>query len=164
MYVYVYVCVCDCVCVYIYIYIYIYIFIYLFIEVQRGRVIQTAGNTKTMHALYHFANGLASNEGQRLARFKWTGIFFEYYENIVKHIMKYNRTSIWSHPVSLYVYHIMILVYFTVRSTSSGSAFVIVPILGAKTIFESISLWSQILPLYFLIRFTDLDPPYFCTI
>jgi hypothetical protein len=37
-------------------------------------------------------------------------------------------------------YHIMILVYFTVGSTSSGSAFVIAPKLGAKTIFESISL------------------------
>ncbi len=37
-------------------------------------------------------------------------------------------------------YHIMIFVYFTVGSTSSGSAFVIEPNLGAKTIFESISL------------------------
>ncbi len=37
-------------------------------------------------------------------------------------------------------YHIVILVYFTVGSTSSGSAFVIAPILGAKTIFESYSL------------------------
>ncbi len=35
----------------------------------------------------------------------------------------------------------MILVYFTIGSTSSGSAFVIAPILGAKTVFESISLW-----------------------
>jgi hypothetical protein len=51
------------------------------------------------------------------------------------------------------IYHIMILVYFTVGSTSSGSAFVIAPKLGAKTIFESISLWRQLLPLYFLIRF-----------
>jgi len=58
----------------------------------------------------------------------------------------------------------MILVYFTVGSTSSGSAFVIAPNLGAKTIFESISLWRQLLPLYFLIQFTDPDPPYFCTI
>jgi hypothetical protein len=38
------------------------------------------------------------------------------------------------------MYHIMILVYFTVGSTSSGSAFVIAPNLGTKTIFESISL------------------------
>ncbi len=38
------------------------------------------------------------------------------------------------------IYHIMILVFFTVGSTSSGSAFVIVANLGAKTIFESISL------------------------
>ena len=52
-------------------------------------------------------------------------------------------------------YHIMILFYFTVGSTSSGSAFVIVPKLGAKTIFESISLWRWLLPLYFLIRFFD---------
>jgi hypothetical protein len=37
-------------------------------------------------------------------------------------------------------YHIMIVFYFTVGSTSSGSAFVIAPKLGAKTIFESISL------------------------
>ncbi len=51
--------------------------------------------------------------------------------------------------------HIMILVYFTVGSTSSGSAFVIGPNLGAQTIFESISLWRQLLPLYFLIRFPD---------
>ncbi len=58
----------------------------------------------------------------------------------------------------------MILVYFTVGSTSSGSAFVIVPNLGAKTIFESISLGRQLLPPYFLIRFTDPDPPHFCTI
>jgi len=36
----------------------------------------------------------------------------------------------------------MILVYFTVGSTSSGSAFVIVPNLGAKTT-------------YFLIQFPD---------
>ncbi len=47
----------------------------------------------------------------------------------------------------------MILVYFTVGSTSSGSAFVIAQKLGDKTIFESISLWRQLLPLYFLIRF-----------
>ena len=58
----------------------------------------------------------------------------------------------------------MILVYFTVGSTSSGSAFVIAPILGTKTIFESISLWRQLLPLYFLIRFTNPDPPYFCKV
>jgi hypothetical protein len=38
------------------------------------------------------------------------------------------------------LYHIMILVYFTVGSTSSGSAFGIAPNLGTKTIFESISL------------------------
>jgi hypothetical protein len=37
-------------------------------------------------------------------------------------------------------YHIMILDYFTVGSTSSGSAFVIAPNLGSKTIFESILL------------------------
>ncbi len=43
-------------------------------------------------------------------------------------------------------YHIMILVYFTVGSTSSGSAFVIAPKLGAKTIFESISRWRWLLP------------------
>ncbi len=49
----------------------------------------------------------------------------------------------------------MILVYFTVGSTSSGSAFVIAPKLGAKTIFESISLWRWLLPPYFLIRFLD---------
>ncbi len=55
-------------------------------------------------------------------------------------------------------YHIMILVYFTVGSTSSGSAFVIAPNLGAKTTFKSISLWRWLLPLYFLIWFTHLDP------
>ncbi len=55
--------------------------------------------------------------------------------------------------VLLYLYHIIILVYFTVGSTSSGSAFVIAPKLGTKTIFESISLWSWLLPPYFLIRF-----------
>ncbi len=38
------------------------------------------------------------------------------------------------------LYHIMILVYFTVGSTTSGSAFGVAPNLGAKTIFESISL------------------------
>ncbi len=52
-------------------------------------------------------------------------------------------------------YHLMILVYFTVGSTSSGSAFVIAPKLGAKIIFESISLWRRLLPPYFLIRFPD---------
>ncbi len=49
----------------------------------------------------------------------------------------------------------MILIYFAVGSTSSGSAFVIVPNLGAKTIFESISPWRRLLPLYFLIQFPD---------
>jgi hypothetical protein len=49
----------------------------------------------------------------------------------------------------------MILVYFTVGSTSSGSAFVSAPKLGAKTIFEFISLWRRLLPLYFLIRFLN---------
>ncbi len=49
----------------------------------------------------------------------------------------------------------MILVYFTVGSTSSRSAFVIASKLGAKTIFESISLWRWLLPLYFLIQFFD---------
>ncbi len=57
--------------------------------------------------------------------------------------------------VNHYKYHIMILVYFTVGSTSSGSAFIIVPNLGAKTIFESISLWKWLLPLYFLIWFPN---------
>ncbi len=52
-------------------------------------------------------------------------------------------------------YHVMIIVYFTVGSTSSGSAFFIAPKLGAKTNFELISLWRWLLPLYFLIRFLD---------
>jgi hypothetical protein len=156
------------ICTYIHVYIHSYVqtfichtYIYVYIEVHREK----ACNTMVMHTLYNLTCGLTSNECQRLARFKWTGILvFWVLWKSSKHIMKYNRTSIWSHPVSLYVYHIMILVYFTVGSTSSGSAFVIAPILGAKTIFESISLWSQLLPLYFLIQFTDSDPPYFCTI
>jgi hypothetical protein len=45
----------------------------------------------------------------------------------------------WTQVVS-FIYHIMILVYFIVGSTSSGSAFVIASKLGTKTIFELISL------------------------
>jgi len=39
----------------------------------------------------------------------------------------------WTQVVS-FIYHIMILVYFIVGSTSSGSAFVIASKLGTKTI------------------------------
>ncbi len=49
-------------------------------------------------------------------------------------------TNFYLGKKKLFRYHIMILVYFTVGSTSSGSAFVIAPNLGTKTIFESISL------------------------
>jgi len=45
-------------------------------------------------------------------------------------------------------YHIIILVYFTVRSTSSGSAFVIAPNLGAKILSE---------------YFTGCAPPILCS-
>ncbi len=45
-------------------------------------------------------------------------------------------------------YHIMILVYFTVGSTSSGSAFVIAPNLGAKILSE---------------YFTGSAPPILCS-
>ncbi len=69
---------------------------------------------------------------------------------------KAEPTLIGKHlKVNHYKYHIRILVYFTVGSTSSGSAFIIAPSLGAKTIFKSISLWKQLLPLYFLIQFPD---------
>jgi hypothetical protein len=46
------------------------------------------------------------------------------------------------------IYHIMILVYFTVGSTSSGSAFVIAPNLGAKILSE---------------YFTGSAPPLLCS-
>ncbi len=55
----------------------------------------------------------------------------------------------------------MILLYFVVGSTSSGSAFVIAPNLGAKTILSRSHFEDD---LYFLIRFFDLDQPYICTI
>jgi len=54
--------------------------------------------------------------------------------------MKFIKKNIRSVETRGLYYHIMILFYFTVGSTSSGSAFVIVPNLGAKTIFEWISL------------------------
>ncbi len=81
-YIYMYVDMYICICVYVYVCVCVCVYILRYRD--RERNIQTAGNTKTMHGLYHFTNGLASNEGQKLARFKWTGIFFEYYENIVK--------------------------------------------------------------------------------
>jgi hypothetical protein len=45
-------------------------------------------------------------------------------------------------------YHIMILIYFTVGSTSSGSAFVIAPNLGAKILSEYFT--GNAPPLYIL--------------
>jgi hypothetical protein len=46
------------------------------------------------------------------------------------------------------LYHIMILIYFRVGSTSSGSAFVIAPNLGAKTLSEYFT--GNAPPLYIL--------------
>jgi hypothetical protein len=61
-------------------------------------------------------------------------------------------------------YHIMILLYFVVGSTLCGSAIVFVPNNGAKTILSQSYFEDNSPPLYFLIRFFDLDQPYICTI
>ena len=59
-------------------------------------------------------------------------------------------------------YHIMILIYFTVGSTSSGSAFVIAPNLGAKILSEYFT--GNAPPLYILDLLLGSDQPIFSCI
>jgi hypothetical protein len=57
---------------------------------------------------------------------------------------------------SLFWYHIMILITLQKDPPQVDQPLLLRQNLGAKTIFESNSLWRQLLPLYFLIWFSDL--------
>ncbi len=72
--------------------------------------------------------------------FLWMGrkdFFLKIFEILCLKIAFSSKQSVCEVPInSLFFYHIMILFYFVVGSTSSGSAFVIAPNIGAKIILS----------------------------